>query len=260
MRVLIADDEAPARAKLRRLLAREPDAEVVGEAADGEAAVTAIETLRPDLVLLDVQMPRLDGFGVVARLGAGRMPPVIFVTAHDEHAIRAFEVHALDYLLKPVSPERFHHAMARLAVAGRVAEPTAPRPGLAGRLDALLEAVGRSGGHAGRLLVEDGRRAVFLRVERIDRLHAERNYVRVVAGAETFRLRGTLAALLARLDPRQFLRIGRSDVVRLDAVKELHPWSHGDYRVVMQDGTELTWSRRYRARDERLFGGQTPLD
>jgi len=255
MRVLIADDEPPARAKLRRLLAREPDAEVVGEAADGEATVAAIETLRPDLVLLDVQMPRLDGFGVVERLGAMRMPPVIFVTAHDTHAIRAFEVHALDYLLKPVSPERFHHAMTRLAASGAAGETAAPRPGLAGRLDALLQAVGRSGGYAGQLLVEDGRRALFLRVERIDRLHAERNYVRVVAGAESFRLRGTLAALLARLDPGQFLRIGRSDVVRLDAVKELHPWSHGDYRVVMRDGTELTWSRRYRARDERVFGG-----
>jgi two-component system LytT family response regulator len=261
MRVLIVDDEAPARAKLRRLLAREAGAVVVGEAADGEAAVKAIEALRPDLVLLDVQMPRLDGFGVVERLGTGRMPPVIFVTAFDAHAVRAFDVHAVDYLLKPVSPERFRRAIERARGVRQepgASEADAPNDqpaDLASRLDALLGALGRSHGHADRVLVEDGRRALFLRVEQIDRLCAERNYVRIVAGQESYQLRGTLGALVARLDPAKFLRINRSDVVRMDAVKELHPWSHGDYRIVMRDGTELTWSRRYRARADGLLGG-----
>jgi len=256
MRVLVGDDEAPARAKLRRLLAREPAVSVVAEAADGEAAVTAIESERPDLVLLDVQMPGLDGFGVVERLGAGRMPPVIFVTAHDTHAVRAFDVHAVDYLLKPVSPERFRRALARLAGGSEPPAAPAPPAALADRLDALLRTLGRSAAYAQRLLVEDSRRGFFLPTDRIDRVHAERNYVRLVAGGESYQLRGTLAALLERLDPERFLRINRSDVVRLDAVKELHPWSHGDYRVVMRDGTELTWSRRYRKRADGLLGGR----
>lgn len=260
MRVLVVDDEAPARAKLRRLLAREPAVSVVAEAADGEAAVTAIESERPDLVLLDVQMPGLDGFGVVERLGVGRMPPVIFVTAHDTHAVRAFDVHAVDYLLKPVSPERFRRALARLAGGSEPpdapAPPAAPPAALADRLDALLRTLGRSAAYAQRLLVEDSRRGFFLPTDRIDRVHAERNYVRLEAGGESYQLRGTLAALLGRLDPERFLRINRSDVVRLDAVKELHPWSHGDYRVVMRDGTELTWSRRYRKRADGLLGGR----
>jgi two-component system LytT family response regulator len=252
MRVLIVDDEAPARAKLRRLLAGEPGIAEVAEAADGEAAVAAIEAARPDLVLLDVQMPRLDGFGVVERVGADRMPPVIFVTTHDAHAVRAFDVHAVDYLLKPVSPERFRRAMAR--AAGRDEErgaPASPPPSAetAERLEAVLRTMGRAAGYARQLLVEDGRRAIFLATERIDRLHAERNYVRIVAGRDEYRVRGTLSALLARLDPERFLQINRSEVVRLEAVRELHPWSHGDYRVVMGDGTELTWSRRFRKRE-----------
>jgi two-component system LytT family response regulator len=252
MRVLIVDDEAPARAKLRRLLAGEPGIAEVAEAVDGEAAVAAIEAARPDLVLLDVQMPRLDGFGVVERVGADRMPPVIFVTAHDAHAVRAFDVHAVDYLLKPVSPERFRRAMAR--AAGREGErsaPASPPPPVepAERLEALLRTLGRAAGYARQVLVEDGRRAIFLATERIDRIHAERNYVRIVAGRDEYRVRGTLSALLVRLDPERFLQINRSEVVRLDVVRELHPWSHGDYRVVMGDGTELTWSRRFRKRE-----------
>jgi two-component system LytT family response regulator len=240
--VLIADDEPPARAKLRRLLADEADVEIVGEASDGEEAVALIAEHRPDLVLLDVQMPRLDGFGVVAEVGAERMPAVVFVTAYDAHAVRAFEVHAVDYLLKPVAPERFRTAMARVRAAA-----TDARDAMAGRLDAVLAALERRPAYLRRLLVHDERRALFLSTDEIDRIHAERNYVRLVAGGRSFELRGTLGALAARLDPARFLRISRGDVVRLDAVRELHPWSHGDYKVLMKDGTELTWSRRYRA-------------
>ncbi len=239
LRVLIADDEAPARAKLRRLLGELPDVEIVAEAADGEEAVARIAEYRPDLVLLDVQMPRLDGFGVVAEVGAERMPPVVFVTAYDAHAVRAFEVHAVDYLLKPVAPERFRKAMERVRAA--------QGDGTAGRLDAVLAALERRPSHLRRILVHDERRALFLPVNEIDRIHAERNYVRIVTAAGSYQLRGTLSALAVRLDPARFLRISRGDIVRLDAVRELHPWSHGDYKVVMHDGAELTWSRRYRS-------------
>jgi two-component system LytT family response regulator len=214
----------------------------VASADDGLAALDELADETYDAVLLDVQMPRLDGFGVVAEIGAERMPAVVFVTAYDAHAVRAFEVHAVDYLLKPVAPERFRKAMARARAAAEGAEGA-----VAGRLDAVLAALERRPAYLRRILVHDERRALFLSIDAIDRIHAERNYVRLVTGRRSFELRSTLAAFAARLDPARFLRISRGDVVRLDAVRELHPWSHGDYKVVMQDGTELTWSRRYRA-------------
>lgn len=238
LRALIVDDEAPARAKLRRLLEAERDVEIVGEATSGRQAVTAIRRTTPDVVFLDVQMPGLDGFGVVQALGEDVAPYIVFVTAFDEHAPRAFEVGAIDYLLKPYSPARFQAVLAR-ALSRAVRDPDA-------------SAGGRSP-YLRRILVEHDGRAAFVRVEQIDWVESERNHVVVVANRQRFRLRATMAAVGARLDPSTFLRISRSVLVRYDAIREMHHWSHGDYRVVMQDGTTLTWSRRYRARSEHAL-------
>ena len=240
MRALIVDDEAPARSKLRRLLSGAGDVEIVGEAGTGREAVAAIKRSRPDLVFLDVQMPGLDGFGVLATI-TDDAPYVVFVTANDQHAIRAFEVGAVDYLLKPYTPQRFEQVLARARERVSTTRDVGPleqddRPALR------------------RLLVTTNGRAVFLPVDRIDRVEAERNYVTLVSGAERYRLRATISAVAERLDPAQFLRINRSTLVRLDAVKTMHEWSHGDYRVVMHDGTVMIWSRRYRAAAERQFG------
>jgi two-component system LytT family response regulator len=253
MRTLIADDEAPARLKLRRLLAQAEDAEIVGEARHGAEAVELIRALEPDLVFLDIQMPLVDGLGVVEQVGPEAMPAVVFVTAHDEHAVRAFEVHALDYLLKPVTPERFRVTLAR--VRRHLAPGRGPDAGaVAERLRQLLGAAGRSADYLERILVHDERRGVFLPVDRIDRIEADRNYVWLHAEGATYELRAALAAVARRLDPRRFLRINKSEIVRVDAVREVHPWSHGDYRVVMRDGATLTWSRRYRAQGANPFG------
>src|SRR5262245_5941568 len=254
VRVLIVDDEAPARAKMRRYVAEYPDIEIVGEAETGVEAVCRIAELQPELVVLDVRMPALDGFGVIDAIGAESMPHVVFVTAFDEYALKAFEVRALDYLLKPFTPQRFAAVIdrARAEIARASGDDTAA---LHTKLQALLSAVatGRPR-YLQRILVHHANRALLLPVDRIDRVEADRNYVRLHSGGTAFTLRGSLTALVERLDPEKFLRINRSEIVRLDAVKELQPWFHGDYRVVMGDGTTLMWSRRYRAQKAGEFG------
>ncbi len=242
MRALIVDDEAPARAKVRRLLQACADVEIVGEASTGREAVAAIKRSQPDIVFLDVQMPGVDGFGVVQAIEAGEAPYVVFVTADERHAIRAFEVGAVDYLLKPFTPLRFDQVLTRA------------RERLAERAPAAIFVPAPARQYLRRILVLDDGRALFLPVERIDTVEAERNYVYLTGGASRYRLRATVGSLQERLDPAHFLRINRSTLVRLDAIRSMHDWSHGDYRVVMQDGRELTWSRRYRAAAEREFG------
>ena len=250
IRALIADDEAPARRKLRDLLARENDFDVVGEAGDGAEAVALIRAVSADVVFLDIQMPRLDGFGVIQEVGVDDMPLVVFVTAYDEHALKAFEVHALDYLLKPFSPSRFGRLLER--VRQRL-EPGSSGD-LAERVERLLAAVRPAPEYLRQILVEkDEGRQVLLAVDQIDRICAEGNYLRFFSqGAET-RRRGTLRDLEGRLDPARFLRLNRSEIVRLEAIREVQPWFHGDARVLLQDGTLLTWSRRYRAKVEGMF-------
>jgi two-component system LytT family response regulator len=229
---------------------------VAGEATSGPEAVERIGALAPDLVLLDIQMPVLDGFGVIEAVGVDAMPSVVFVTAHDEHALRAFEVHALDYLLKPISPARLRQAVGRVqrqrdAGSDRVAATH----DVARRHQQLGELVAEQGRLLRRVLVQDDRGARLLPVETIELARAERNYVTLQSTEGTFRMRGTLGALIERLDPALFLQVNRSDVVRLDAIRELQPWSHGDYRIVLRDGQAMLWSRRFRARQ----GGQFTL-
>lgn len=249
VRVLIVDDEAPARAKLSKLLGEMDDMEVVAEAKDGDEAVRALREHDLDLVFLDIQMPGRTGFDVVEAVGVDRMPLTVFATAYDEHALRAFEVHAFDYLLKPFAPSRFRKLIER--VRSRLKD--ASQPDLGRLLDSLR---GRQEpAYARRLRLQAGpEREVLVSVDVLRLLRADGNYVRVFTeDGRELSLRSTLTELVSRLDPEDFLRINRSEVVRLDAVDELQPWFHGDYRVKMKpcgsaDGEMLTWSRRYRAK------------
>jgi two-component system, LytTR family, response regulator len=247
LRVLVVDDEEPGRRKLRRMLEAEPGVAVVGEAENGAGAIEKIRELEPDLVLLDIQMPHGNGFDVVEAIGPDAMPPVVFVTAYDQHALRAFEVRALDYLLKPVAPDRLREALAR--VPGHNTDAATDQ---AVKLHHLLETVAPRP-YLTRLLVHAGERAALLAVDRIDWIEADRNVVHLHAGGRAVPLRESISALEERLDPAQFLRVSRSVIVRLDAIRELQPWSHGDYRVMLVDGTTVMWSRRYRARNGGRF-------
>lgn len=261
IRTLIVDDEAPARAKLRRFLADDPEVRVVGEATHGAGAIEALRRHRPDLVFLDVRMPGGDGFEVVdavAEIG----PHVVFATAYAEHAVRAFEVGAADYLLKPFDRDRFERALARAKERIRAAEQTPDAQTLRELLAALRGAVGapspaeREEGPLRRVLVREGDRSFFVDTDQIDWLEADGNYVRIHThergreGAVEHLVRATLSGLERRLDPTRFARISRSAVVNLDRVRELHDWSHGDRLLVLTDGTELKLSRRYRRRLE----------
>lgn len=242
-RALVVDDEALARQRILHLLEKEADFEVVGECVNGIEAVKAIEELNPDLVFLDIQMPELDGFGVIDTLGPERMPTTLFVTAYDQHAMKAFEVHALDYLLKPFDAERFQQALQRArrwCSSGR--SEGAPRQDL----DALMTGIHQERPWVDRLLVRHGDRHVLVRTSALQWIEAEDNYVRLHVEGTSFLLRQTMAGILGRLDPSQFRRIHRSAIVNLDFIKELQPWTSGDHLVIMRDGTKLTLSRTFR--------------
>ncbi len=241
LRALVVDDEPLARQRIRHLLRRASDIEVAQECTNGLEAVKAIEDLRPDLVFLDIQMPELDGFGVVEAVGAEHMPPTLFITAYDQHALRAFEVHALDYLLKPFSVERFHQALER---ARRWCQPQ--KEGTPPNLGALIDGLRQERPWVDRLLVRQGDRHVLVRTAAIQWIEAEDNYVRLHVEGTSHLLRQTMTGVLGRLDPAQFRRIHRSAIVNLDCIKEFQPWSGGDHLVIMRDGTKLTLSRTFR--------------
>jgi len=240
IRVVIVDDERPARVRIRRLLGEEAGIDIVGEADSGRRAVDVIRALRPDLVFLDVQMPDMDGFAVVTALGDDA-PAVVFVTAHDAFALKAFGVHALSYMLKPVSPTRFRETLAR--VRARIGRPEPDD--VAARVEQALADARAGAPYVERMLVPDGDRSVFVKVDQIDRIDADRNYVVVHAGPATYRMRATIESVAARLDPSRFLRANRSTVVRLDAVAEVQPWFHGECRLRLVDGAEVMWTRTY---------------
>ncbi|HUF25428.1 MAG TPA: LytTR family DNA-binding domain-containing protein [Gemmatimonadaceae bacterium] len=267
IKTLIVDDEALARRRLRRLLEAERDADVVGEAATGPEAIAAVRELRPDLVFLDVQMPEMDGFAVLQELDAAEVPAVIFVTAFDQYAVRAFEVHALDYLLKPFDAERLRGAFARARrqLNGAAAGAGAGTEDQQQQIMRLLESIAaerREQGHAGarasekpadRLMIKSSGRVYFVKVGEIDYVEAAGNYVRLHIGKDAHLLRDTMSGVEARLDPSQFLRIHRSTIVNLDRVKEMQPWFSGEYVVIMKDGKQLKLSRGYRDRlDDKL--------
>jgi len=235
MRVLIVDDEPPARERLRRMLTEIETIEIAGEAEDGVQAVEMIENLAPDLVLLDVQMPGLDGFGVLEALQDP--PPVVFVTAYDRYAIRAFEVNALDYLLKPFSRERLERAVHRARDA------LAEERDFAARLGPLLESLVAQGRYLTRLAVRDGDHIRVVDVDEVDWMGVEGEQVIVHVGDRAYRIRRTLSELEARLDPTSFFRAHRSAVVNLDRVKEVIPWFKGSHKLRLTTGAEVDLSR-----------------
>jgi two-component system LytT family response regulator len=251
LRVLVADDEPIARRGLRKLLGAEPDIEVVGEARDGREAVAAIRRLKPDLALLDVQMPELDGIGVVRELSPEELPGIVFVTAYDRYAIAAFDLHAVDYVLKPVQARRFSVALDR---ARRRLEGDKPEE-LVRRIERLLGEYGVPGNGPDRLLVRSGAKAFFVKVADIEWLEASGNYVRLHTPARDPRalVRETLAHLAEWLPPN-FLRVHRSAVVNLDAVAEVRTLPSGDGEILLKSGVRVGLSRRYQGAFHRRVG------
>ncbi|MCI0417982.1 MAG: LytTR family DNA-binding domain-containing protein [Acidobacteria bacterium] len=252
IKALIVDDEVLARNRLREILKKDAEIALVGECSSGEEAVQAILESAPDLLFLDVQMPEMDGFAVLEALPPERLPVVIFVTAYDQYALRAFEVYALDYILKPFDAERFRRTMRRAKTQIRQVRGSVLNEGLLSLLTELKEKPKPK--HPERLVIKTGGRVSFLKTAEIDWIESEGNYVRLHVGKETHLLRETLNQMEERLDPDQFLRIHRSTIVNLDRIKELQPWFHGEYRVLLQDGTQLLLSRKYREKLRDLLG------
>jgi len=242
IRTLIVDDEPLARERLAKWLSQEPDLELIGECGDGREAVAAIRRDQPDLLFLDVQMPELDGFDVLAELGGETLPAVIFVTAYDQFAVRAFEIHAVDYLLKPFDRERLQTALRR-AVA-RI-EPRQPGA-LPEHLAALLQDLKSENKLGDRLAIKADGRVLFVRFADIDCIEADDNYAKIHAGSDTHLLRETMNSLEGRLPAKKFLRISRSVIVNVERIKELHPLFHGEYSVLLRNGAKVTLSRSYR--------------
>jgi two-component system LytT family response regulator len=252
IRALIVDDEPLARERLRSLVAGEADIEVIAECSDGAEAARAIERLSPDLVFLDIQMPELDGFAVLEAIEPELVPVIIFVTAYDEYAIRAFDVHALDYLLKPFDRARFHRALSRARAELMGGEKAEGRQ----RLAALLAELPAQGRYLKRIVVKSGGRVVFLSAEEIDWIEAAGNYVKLHVGEKSHLLRETMKRLEEKLEPQLFVRIHRSHIVNVDRVRELEPWFNGEFVVVLKSGAKLTSGRAYGHRLRQLLANE----
>ena len=250
IRTILIDDEPLAREKTRTLLADELDIEIIGECRDGREAVETIENEKPDLIFLDVQMPEMDGFEVLENLDPEHMPTVVFTTAFDQYALKAFDVHAVDYLLKPFNRARLKEAVdrARQTVQRRQGGDVREQ------LMALLKEVGKDRPqYPERLVIKSSGRVIFLRSEEIDWIDAAGNYVRIHSGSESHMLRETMGRLEERLDPSRFIRIHRSTIVHVERIKELQQQFHGDYLVVLKNGQRLTLSRSYRDKIQDLL-------
>lgn len=249
IRTLIVDDEPIARDRVRRMLREESDIEIVGESGNGKEAVAFINENKPDLVFLDIQMPEMTGFEALQEINPNKTPAIIFVTAYDQYAIQAFDVHAIDYLLKPFNRERFKRAIERAreqvekATSGKIDQ----------RLASLLADLTNSKKYLERLVVKSVGRVFFLRTDEVDWIEAAGNYAKLHVGREGHLIRETMNGLESKLNPDKFLRIHRSTLVNIDRIKELNPLFSGDYTVMLKNGTELTLSRNYRDRLLELF-------
>jgi two-component system LytT family response regulator len=246
IRTLIIDDEPLARQRVRGLLEADPGVELAGECADGVEAIEVIKSLRPDLVFLDVQMPEVDGFAVLEALEPDEVPLVVFVTAFDEHAVRAFEVHALDYLLKPFEDERFRDALGR----ARSRQGRTHRDEAVHRVLRMLHEANGAGDGIRRIMIKSGGHITFLRTAEVEWVEAQGDYVSLHSQGKRHLIRENIGDMERQLSPNAFVRIHRSTIVNVSRIKELQPLFHGDYAVVLLDGTRLTMSRSFR---ERFF-------
>jgi two-component system, LytTR family, response regulator len=250
IRTLIVDDESLARERVRDMLEGDRRIQIIGECANGHEAVEAILENNPDLIFLDVEMPGLDGFGVLEALPPDAIPVIIFVTAYDQYAVKAFEVFALDYLLKPFDKERFDVAVAR----AKDHIQNEKKESMSERILKALEEIKTKPVHLERLVIKMNGHVFFVKSDEIDWLEAEGNYVRLHAGKESYLLRDTITALEGQLDPKKFVRVHRSAIVNIDSIQELQPWFHGEYRIILKEGVELTLSRSYRERLHEALG------
>ena len=250
IKTLVVDDEPLARERVISLLKDEEGIELLGECRDGQEAIAAIKGLAPDLVFLDVQMPGADGFQVLNAVGVDHMPVVVFVTAYDQHALRAFDVRALDYLLKPFDRERFRETLLR----ARTQIEQQDTGDLGRRLLALVKDLRPAPPKTDRVVVKSGGRLFFLKTDEIDWIEAAGNYAKLHVGAQSHLLRETMISLEARLDPERFVRIHRSRIVNMERVQELQPWFNGEYVVILRSGTRLTLSRGYREKLQERLG------
>jgi two-component system LytT family response regulator len=248
LRIVIVDDEPPALSRLAELLKHERDIQIVGECASGEEAIAAVRSLKPDIVFLDIQMPELDGFGVLAKLEPGERPAgIIFVTAYDTYAVRAFDLNAVDYLLKPYTAERFSEALERARL--RIGTHATPDP----RIDDLLRAVARRPERSERLPVRSRDGVEFVTIDDIDWLQSDRNYTVLHVGRSEMRVRETISELEGKLGDRGFIRIHRSIVVNSDRIFRIEPWGSSEHLIIMRDGTKIQTGRAYDERLKRLL-------
>ena len=247
VRTVVADDEKLARQKLLILLDSEPQVQVLAECKDGKQTVSAVRKLRPDLLLLDIQMPELDGFEVLDKIPPVEMPAVIFISAYDQYAIRAFEANALDYLLKPFDQERLHRAVERARLQLCKSRDSEITYRILSLLSQVRVAALSASERDNRLVIKVNGRVVFLDLDSIDWVEAAANYVRLNVGKESYLLRETIGGISERLDANQFVRIHRSTIVNHHKIKELIPVNSGEYVVVLKNGKELSCSRGYRA-------------
>ena len=249
IRVVFVDDEVLARRFIKRLLGDDPEVEIVAECTHGRDAVTLIREERPDLVFLDVQMPEMDGFAVLEELGAEVIPKIVFTTAYQQYAIRAFEVHAIDYLLKPFDQLRFsemlRHAKKEILTSGSAHQQ---------QLEMLIETVKQGSQYVERFVIKNDGRFSFVKVADITWVEADDKYVRLHVGKGTRIVRQTLVSIEAQLDPKRFSRIHRSAIVNIDRIRELSGLFNGEYEVVMEDGTKLIVSRHYKEKFFRVLG------
>lgn len=248
IKALIVDDEPLARDRIRELLKEHPEVEVIGEARNGQEAVDSITNQKPDLVFLDVQMPDFDGFDVLQNLNVAQIPLIIFVTAYDQHALRAFDVHAVDYLTKPFDRERFAAAIeqAKVFMKGATEPDTA-------RIISMLQELKSGSRYLERFAIKNGETVFFVRAEDVDAIEAQGNYVRLNLAGSSHLLRDTLNNVESQINPRMFVRIHRRTIVNIDRVKEVQTWARGEYRVVLSTGALYTLSRGYRQHFEKFI-------
>ena len=248
IKALIVDDEPLARDRIRELLKEHPEVEVIGEAKNGQEAVASVTNDHPDLVFLDVQMPDLDGFDVLQNLNVEQLPVIIFVTAYDQYALRAFDVHAVDYLTKPFDRQRFAEAVeqAKLFMKGAKEPDTA-------RILSMLQELRAGARYLERFAIKNGETVFFVRAEDVDAIEAQGNYVRLNLASSSHLLRDTLNNIESQINPRMFVRIHRRTIVNIDRVKEVQTWARGEYRVVLSTGAHYTLSRGYRQHFEKFI-------